>query len=166
MSRLENGMARVEFLAISAEAEKMLATGHTCSFVYSKFREDSKISMSYRTFFRYMKRYLAVQPKIPVSANNGKQQEPAKQTEKSVPENQAVKQEQKQETGSNATISDTISVTPSPPLMPAAPKTEVVSQIKSQEESRREKSSGPIIVDISKNKPPRFGTIQVTKEDF
>lgn len=39
-------------------------------------------------------------------------------------------------------------------------------QKKSQEESRPEKPKEPIIVDISKNKPPKFGTIKITPEDF
>lgn len=55
MPRLKNGMARVEFLTVCAEAEVLLGKGHPCSSIYERFKADGKISMSYRAFHRYLK---------------------------------------------------------------------------------------------------------------
>lgn len=48
-------MARVEFLAVRAEAEVLLDGGHPCSSIYERFKANGKISMSYRTFHRHLK---------------------------------------------------------------------------------------------------------------
>lgn len=55
MPRLKNGMARVEFLAVRAEAEALLAKGHPASGIYERFKADGKISMSYAAFHRHLK---------------------------------------------------------------------------------------------------------------
>lgn len=55
MPRLKNGMARVEFLAVRAEAEALLAKGHPASSIYEHFKSNGKISMSYRAFHRHLK---------------------------------------------------------------------------------------------------------------
>lgn len=55
MPRLKNGMARVEFLAVSAEAKALLAKGHPCASIYERFKDAGKISMSYAAFHRHLK---------------------------------------------------------------------------------------------------------------
>lgn len=53
--RLKNGMARVEFFAVRVEAEALLAKGYPATSIYKSFRNAGRISMSYRTFWNYLK---------------------------------------------------------------------------------------------------------------
>lgn len=47
--------ARQEFISISKDVEKMLADGYTKVHIYQYFYDNATISMTYRTFSRYVK---------------------------------------------------------------------------------------------------------------
>lgn len=47
--------ARQEFISISKDVGKMLADGYTKIHIYQHFYDNATISMTYRTFSRYVK---------------------------------------------------------------------------------------------------------------
>ncbi|MCD7984445.1 MAG: TraK family protein [Desulfovibrio sp.] len=50
MTRLRWGCAKVEFIAVQPELQRLLAAGHSKKMVFEKLRESARITMSYTRF--------------------------------------------------------------------------------------------------------------------
>lgn len=53
MSRLELGLARVEFCAVKEDAARLLGQGHMYAKVYAMLKRQNRITMSYAAFYYY-----------------------------------------------------------------------------------------------------------------
>lgn len=49
------GQARVQFIALMSEVKELFEKGYTAQNLYDEFRKSGKITMSYRTFSRYIR---------------------------------------------------------------------------------------------------------------
>lgn len=72
MSRLELGLARVEFCAVKEDAARLLGQGHMYAKVYAMLKKQNKITMSYAAFYYYARQ------ECPVLRKKRKEQSAAK----------------------------------------------------------------------------------------
>ena len=69
--RIRRGMGKIEFVAISEEAQKLFAAGYNLRIAYDELVEKGKLSMSYSSFCGYAKTmYESIQKSAPTHNTN------------------------------------------------------------------------------------------------